>query len=490
MASPGSSIRSAARATFSAYRSLPVRWRLAGGSAVLTLVILCAFAVVMGVFTSRQIRSDFDRDTANAADTLAKGALVRANPARGTYSYAGGPDLEDFAAAQNADVRVLDLSGNFITGTKRSQDFPLNLPRSVDVSGYRVESREIRVLPGLGSAILQYARPLSDLQHTLARVRLLLGAGVLAGALFALLAGLTVARRAMAPIAQLTAAAREIQRTRDPSLRVPEPEADDEVAELARTLDGMLHSLDDAQVETEHALGRQREFVADASHELRTPLTSLLANLELLHDELEGEPRETVAAALRSSRRMKRLVADLLMLARADTGQHTARRPVDLAEVLVEAAADVEPLAAADGHLLSIGSGGAPATVEGFRDELVRAALNLLENAVSHTPAGTPIEATAGREGADAVLRVQDAGPGVPEALEARIFERFVRGAGDGGGGTGLGLAIVQAVAEGHGGTVALERPAEGGARFVVRIPAIPAAAPAPAPDAAPTAMG
>jgi len=379
---------------------------------VLTLVILCAFAVVMGVFTSRQIRSDFDRDTANAADTLAKGALVKADPARGTYSYGGGPDLEDFAAAQNADVRILDLSGNFITGTRRAQDFPLNLARSADVSGYRVESREIRVLPGLGSAILQYARPLSDLQHTLARVRLLLGAGVLGGALFALLAGLTVARRAMAPIAELTATAREIRRTRDPSLRVPEPEADDEVAELARTLDGMLSALEDSQAETEHALGRQREFVADASHELRTPLTSLLANLELLHEELEGEPRETVAAALRSSRRMRRLVADLLMLARADTGQHSARRPVDLGGILVEAASEVEPLAQAAGHRLSVTA--APVSVDGSRDDLVRAALNLLENAVSHTPAGTRIDAAVVRDGGDAVLSVSDAGPGVP----------------------------------------------------------------------------
>ncbi len=484
MASHGSSIRSAARATSSAYRSVPVRWRLAGGSAVLTLIILCAFAVVVGVLTSRQIRSDFDRDTANAADTLAGGALVRADPERGTYRYVGRPDLRDFAAAQNADVRILDLSGNLITETSDRLDFPSNLAGSTDASGYRVESREIRVLPGLGRAILQYARPLSDLQHTLARVRLLLGAGVLGGALLALLAGLTLARRAMAPIAELTATAREIQRTRDPSLRVPQPEADDEVAELARTLDGMLQALDQAQMETEHALGRQREFVADASHELRTPLTSLLANLELLHDELEGEPRDTVGAALRSSHRMKRLVADLLMLARADTGRHTAQGPVDLGSALVEAAGEVEPLAQADGHRLDVAA--EPATVQGSRDELVRAAVNLLENAVSHTPGGTRIRASAGRENGEAVLRVEDDGPGIPDGLDERIFERFVRGAGDGGGGTGLGLAIVQAVAEAHGGTVALERPADGGARFVVRIPAVQA----PTPAAEPAATG
>ena len=161
-------------------------------------------------------------------------------------------------------------------------------------------------------------------------MKVFLGLGVLGGAALALLAGLATARRAMSPITELTEAAREIQRTRDPSLRVPHPEAEDEVAELARTLEGMLRSLDAARGETQAALERQREFVADASHELRTPLTSVLANLELLEDELEGEQREAAASALRSSRRMRRLVADLLLLARADAGRlraHDAARP-------------------------------------------------------------------------------------------------------------------------------------------------------------------
>ena len=108
--------------------------------------------------------------------------------------------------------------------------------------------------------------------------------------------------------------------------RVPLPEADDEVAELARTLQGMLHSLDDAHAETEAMLARQRRFVADASHELRTPLTSVLANLELLAESLHGEEGDAARSALRSSRRMRRLVADLLLLARTDVGRAVAAR--------------------------------------------------------------------------------------------------------------------------------------------------------------------
>src|SRR6185369_10868780 len=122
----------------------------------------------------------------------------------------------------------------------------------------------------------------------------------------------------------------------DPGRHMPQPEADDEVAELAHTLEDMLQALDAARAETEATLVRQREFVADASHELRTPLTSVLANLELLTEQVDGEDaRAAVASALRSSQRMRRLVADLLLLARADAGRALPRRPVDFSQVLV-----------------------------------------------------------------------------------------------------------------------------------------------------------
>ena len=114
----------------------------------------------------------------------------------------------------------------------------------------------------------------------------------------------------------------------------------------------MLGALDAARGETETMLERQREFVADASHELRTPLTSVLANLELLAEELEGEQAESAQAALRSTRRMRRLVGDLLLLARADARREQPRRRVDLAEILTEAASEVGPMAA--DHELSV----------------------------------------------------------------------------------------------------------------------------------------
>ena len=180
---------------------------------------------------------------------------------------------------------------------------------------------------------LLYARPLSDVDHTLARVQVFLLLGVLGGTVLALLAGLATAARAMRPVVELTEAAREIERTRDPSRRLPHPEANDEVAELALTLEDMLGALDGARGRIQTMLDRQREFVADASHELRTPLTSVLANLELLAEELEGEQADSAQAALRATRRMRRLVGDLLLLARADAKRSPPLRATDLADV-------------------------------------------------------------------------------------------------------------------------------------------------------------
>jgi two-component system, OmpR family, sensor kinase len=232
----------------------------------------------------------------------------------------------------------------------------------------------------------------------------------------------------------------------------------------------MLGELGAARQETEATLDRQRAFVADASHELRTPLTSILANLELLEAELSGEQREMADSALRSSKRMRRLVGDLLLLARADAGREAPHAPVDLAAVAREAAEEAGALSS--DHPVSLDLPG-PVTLDGVADDLHRLAGNLVENALIHTAAGTPVTVSVRREGDSAVLEVADRGPGVPAGLRERVFERFARGSGDTAraGGSGLGLAIVKAVADAHGGSVELLDAPGGGARFVVSLP-------------------
>jgi signal transduction histidine kinase len=439
---------------------------------VLTLIILCGFAVIVGVLTTRQIHEDFHDEVATSADKLGQEARLRLvfdNTGRPVLRpYRGATDLDDFAASSGAQIRVVtedDLVGYQTAG---APDFGVPFPRTFETDGWRVENRRVNVIPG-DRWWIQYGRRVSEVQNTANRVKVFLAFGVFGGALLALLAGLATARRAMEPITELTEAAREIERSRDPSLKLPRLDADDEVSELARTLDAMLAALDSARSETESALLRQREFVADASHELRTPLTSVLANLELLEEELEGEQREAAASALRSSRRMRRLVADLLLLARADAGRVAPHQPVDLSEIVTHAAAELEPLAG--DHEISV-SAPPGIHVDGARDELHRLVLNLMENALRHTDPGTAVEASVERRNGEVVLAVEDDGPGIPPDLREKVFERFYRGTGDRSGSSGLGLSIVRAVADSHRGSVRLEEPLDGrGARFVVRIP-------------------
>jgi two-component system, OmpR family, sensor kinase len=459
---------------------IPIRWRLALTSAGLTFVILACFAVAVGQLTASRIRSDFNNEMAAAAGDLADRITVhydKGNP----YIL---PDLDLYAAPNHAVIRVLGANGKPVASTKH----PPNLDaayglRTATVSGYRVVSRAtaLKVKDVVLGVTIQYARKVSDLESTVSRVRFFLLIGVLGGTGLALAAGLILARRAMSPITALTSTARKIADTRDPGSQVPLSGADDEVAELGRTLQAMLDALDEARDETEGALRRQRQFVADASHELRTPLTSILANLELLAEALDGERGEAARSALRSSQRMRRLVGDLLLLARADAKRQLPREPTDVGRVLVEAAAELGPVA--DGHNLAVDAD--EAVVDGTRDELHRMTLNLMENAIRHTPAGTRVRARVVAHDDEVVVTVQDNGPGVPPELRERIFERFVRGDGDRGSSSGLGLSIVRAVAESHGGKVTVED-ATPGARFVVRLPRAAVTAPEPAPAPTP----
>ena len=452
-------------------RRLPVRWGLALTSAGLTFAILLLFALVIGLFTARQVRSGFDDDLRLAAADLQQQIRVRPG-LLGGFRLVAREDLMDAAAAGGAAIRVVSARGEVLGQTRNAASFGPPIEGIREADGYRVVSRPLFASAIEGPvAFIQYGKPEAKVKATLARVKLFLGLGVIGGTGLALLAGLAVAGRAIGPVARLTAAAGEIARTRDPAVTLPKPAADDEVADLARTLEGMLRALDASRAETEATLARQREFVADASHELRTPLTSVLANLELLEARLHGEDAEIAESALRSSRRMRRLVGDLLLLARADAGREAPRKPVDLARVIREAAAEEAPIAAEHDLTVDVPSG---LTVEAAPDDLHRLALNLIENAITHTPPGTRVRARAWREDGEVALEVADDGPGIPPELRARVFERFVRGDGHarGGGGSGLGLAIVRAVAEAHGGSASIESAQGGGARVVVRLPA------------------
>ena len=461
---------------------LPVKLKLAVVTAALTFGILCLFAVVIGAVAEQRIRAAFDDDLrATVADLV-----NRVDPQRTADGIEYNLEPLAGAGVGDAEVRLVDRNGQVHYPDGLLPLVGVGIEGLSDLDDFRVVSRALTVSgsddpepfgPLLEESVaelvgfVQFAKPLSSVDRTVSRVRIFLAFGVLGGTLLAFIGGLFVAQRAMQPIAGLTRAAREVARTRDPDVTLPKPQANDEVSDLAHTFEDMLRELSAARGETEATLVRQREFVADASHELRTPLTSILANLELLESELAGEQREMAESALRSSRRMRRLVTDLLLLARADAGREAPTAPVDLVAVAREAAAEASALSPE--HPLSLDLGD-PVTVDGVADDLHRLAANLVENALLHTTPGTPVTVSVRRDGDSAVLEVADRGPGVPAALRERIFERFTRGGADRApsGGSGLGLAIVKAVVDAHDGRVDLLEAEGGGARFVVTLPA------------------
>lgn len=457
----------------------PIRWKLAAVSSGLTFVILVAFGLAVGQFTTQQLRENYESETMAGAEKLARDVEKNVDV---TPGFAATVDLSE-AFSNTTGPSSLTLLAN--QRTFSTNQFPAVGPPTgenvITSGGYQVATVALTPVPGqdISPGFVRFARPVDRLDQSIGQVWISVLAGTLGATLLAALAGVVLSRRAMRPVSGLTSAAREIARTRDPSVTLHEPVADDEVAELTRTFNEMLHELSLARTERERSLVRQREFIADASHELRTPLTSVLANLELLDDALARSPsqefaKESVESALRSSQRMRRLVADLQILARADSGRAPQHRDCDLAAIAANAIEEVRPLAG--DHEIELISDG-EALVDGSADDLHQVVINLVENAVRHTPPGTKItvEAAAPDEDDTATLSVGDDGPGIPEEVRSQIFDRFVRNAGPGdrasSNGSGLGLAIVQAIAIEHEGTARVGDSEQGGALFTVDLP-------------------
>ena len=319
----------------------------------------------------------------------------------------------------------------------------------------------VRVLttPVAGGAI-QVARPLTAVDSVLSHLRLILLLVCLGGIALAVALGRLVSRNVVAPIVHVTEAARHIAETEDLGRRI-KIESGDEVGELAQHFNAMLDTL-------ESSIAAQRQLVADASHELRTPITSLRTNIEVLA-EAEALPADERAQLLQDideqTQELGMLVADLIELARGDEPRRDTEdvRLDHLVEEAVTRAHRHAPAIRFESHL-------EPAVVEGTRDRLARAVNNLLDNAATHSPPGGVVEVDVGPHG----VRVRDHGPGVSEADLPYLFDRFYRGASARGRpGSGLGLAIVRQVAEQHGGAVRAGNAPDGGAEFVLTLPAV-----------------
>ncbi|MDO8484433.1 MAG: HAMP domain-containing sensor histidine kinase, partial [Candidatus Limnocylindrales bacterium] len=306
-------------------------------------------------------------------------------------------------------------------------------------------------------------RPLRDLLATVSSA-LLVGGVLVIG--LALVGGLVLARRALAPVADVTDTARAISLSGDFAARVEGGQRGDEVGELAVAFNEMLEAL-------EHNHQTLQRFLGDASHQLRTPVTTIRANLDLA--QRPGLPKAERAAILADAReeaeRMGRLIGDLLALARAESGARLEFVPVELDALLIES---VRRQREAAPHVRMSVSSVEPAIVDGDRDRLRDLLGILLDNAARYTPAGGSVVAALDVHDRRAIVRVEDTGIGLDEADRDRLFERLYRGTRAREmrpSGTGLGLAIARWIVESHGGTIELAGRETGGTVATVTLP-------------------
>lgn len=289
-------------------------------------------------------------------------------------------------------------------------------------------------------------------------------AGVL-GMLAALAGGLLIATRIAKPLRSMTRTAALVDEG-DLTPRMGDTGRRDEIQALAQSFDQMLERVSDG-------FDRQGRFVADASHELRTPLTVISGQLEVL--AMQQHPSVTDVRTAESLvrlevDRMSRLVADLLLLARAGEDGLIRPHPIDLPQFLEQIA---DGMRQTTDHVLKLDP--VPAVVvDADADRIAQALRNLLSNAFAHTPRGGTVRLTALVDGDRLRLVVDDQGPGIPEDERARIFDRFTRLDGArtrDNGGAGIGLSIVRTIVEAHHGTVWAGDAPGGGARMTIELP-------------------
>jgi two-component system sensor histidine kinase MprB len=312
-------------------------------------------------------------------------------------------------------------------------------------------------LPGSSGFAVQIARPLTEVDHSLGRIRFYLLVITLGGIAVAATLGLAVTRAAVAPVRRLTEASERVSETGDLSERI-DLSGQDELSRLASSFNTMLAAL-------EQSTQAQRQLVADASHELRTPLTSLRTNIEVLAGEHRlpaADRKRLLADVVEELGEMTTLISELIELARGD---QPLAEPEDvrldlLAADAVERAQRTRPNVTFSTRFDESLVHGDPSTIE-------RAVSNLLDNAAKWSPAGAEVEVQV----QDGEVKIRDHGPGIAEEDLPFIFDRFYRArSARGMPGSGLGLAIVRQVALAHGGEVRAEAAEGGGTRISLRL--------------------
>ncbi len=468
---------------------ITLRLRLAlwyGGLTGLIIILVCVYAYAIH---SRAQYDQLDATLRSGAEHVAAELTAARTPREREETLVASLLLEAGARVYAADGALVQANG---------APAPALDPRKVLAKGYEASYSAVaalapplhRITPGAGAywVLLDSGRarwrvyvlpmadntqylaatlPLGHIDGAVAGFARLMALMAVLGSVVTFLAGWLLARRALRPVAALTQTAGAIAQSRAFSRRVSHGDEGDELGRLATTFNEMLASL-------EEAYQAQQRFIAAASHELRAPLTVVQANLELLQQPerrmSEAEHAKAVSEAHAEALRMGRLVADLLMLARADAGVLLLRQPVELDRVLLAVMGEARHLAR--GQRLEVAAFD-PVVVQGDPDRLKQLVLILIDNALKYTAAGGRVTVSLRRVEGKATIDIADTGIGIaPEDLP-RVFERFYRAdaaRSRDAGGTGLGLPIARWIAEEHGGTLDLASTLGTGTTATVRL--------------------
>ncbi len=390
--------------------------------------------------------------------------VIAADGSRAEISRAAAQELARVPIDEQPQTVVLDGLGRY-----RVVAFPSHIPGESVVAGL----------------------PTSDVDDTMFWVAVIFGVVAAVALVGAGTAGIIIVRRQLEPLARVSAAAQQVAdleldrgevRLPTPIVTVDPAAAQTEIGQLGAALNRMLDRIAGALSARHASETRVRRFVADASHELRTPLAAIRGYTELAQRKRSQLPEDVAHAMNRvesETERMTRLVEDMLLLARLDTGRPLQSDTVDVTALVVDAVSDAH--VAGPEHIWELDLPDEPVTVVGDEARLHQVLANLLANARIHTPPGTTVTVSLAETGDDIVLTVLDDGPGIPAWLQPDVFERFARGdtsrsrIGDttrsgSGRSTGLGLAIVAAVVRAHHGTIDVHS-REGRTEFTVILP-------------------
>lgn len=343
---------------------------------------------------------------------------------------------------------------------------------TVDDEPVLIYSQSYTLQDGTGR-IVQVAASTAERTQTLQTLQLILTGSSGLVIIIAFAMGWVLAGTALGPIHHITQTAQAIGAERDFSRRVQDDGPNDEVRQLAVTFNNMLTELETAYRQVEQALEAQRRFVADASHELRTPLTTLRGNIELLqrNPPIDARERADIFADTKvEAERLIRLVNQLLILARADTGRARAlHEPLPVKPLIDDVCRQARLLAP---HRTISFDGSTESAVLADPDALKQVLLILIDNAVVHTPTSAKVCMSTSTVDQRVAINIQDAGPGIAPELLPHIFERFYRGdVSRSGGGSGLGLSIAKELVEAQDGALTVQSQVGRGSVFTVTLP-------------------